>query len=115
MSSASEKLVPEISPAIITAARVDFLLSEMTEHELLEVVEIEEACGLSRWGWEAYHTELSRAESVMLIIKQRFDYAAAEQSISGFVASRIISGELHINNIAVRPEFRRRGLASLLI
>src|SRR5688572_4717232 len=44
-----------------------FRISPMTEHDLLEVVEIEETCGLSLWGWDAYRAELERPESVMLV------------------------------------------------
>ena len=32
-------------------------VSPMTEHDLLEVVEIEQTSGLSPWGWDAYHRE----------------------------------------------------------
>src|SRR5256714_1908501 len=40
-------------------------VAPMTEHDLLEVVEIEETTGLSQWGWDAYGAELSRPEAVM--------------------------------------------------
>ena len=33
-------------------------ISNMSEHDLLEVVEIEEQSQLSRWGWAAYYAEL---------------------------------------------------------
>jgi ribosomal-protein-alanine N-acetyltransferase len=89
----------------------------MTEHDLLEVVEIEETTGLSRWGWDAYHAELLEGHAgLMLVVRD----AAAEKSagrkhLAGFVASRMVADELHINNIAVRPEHRRRGLGGALL
>ncbi|HYE16754.1 MAG TPA: hypothetical protein VD968_20105, partial [Pyrinomonadaceae bacterium] len=43
-----------------------FLIGAMTEHDLLEVVEIEETTGLSLWGWDAYRAELERPEALML-------------------------------------------------
>ena len=42
----------------------------MTEHDLLEVVEIEESCRLSLWGWDAYMAELYRPEAVMLVARR---------------------------------------------
>ncbi len=95
-----------------------FGLEPMVEHDLLEVVEIEEASGLSRWGWDGYHCELARTgETVMLVA--RLSNAAKiflpEQRIAGFIAARLGVGELHINNVAVREAFRRRGIGAALL
>jgi ribosomal-protein-alanine N-acetyltransferase len=92
-----------------------FRISPMTEHDLLEVVEIEETCGLSLWGWDAYRAELERPESVMLVAhKPPTDFEAGKR-VGGFVAARVSAGELHINNIGVREEARRRGLGRKLL
>ncbi len=93
-------------------------LDSMTEHDLLEVVEIEAVCGLSPWGWDSYHRELgSGREAVMLVA--RIDvpqpFLADGMRIAGFVVSRVIARELHINNIAVRPEFQKMGIGSRLL
>ncbi|HKR01375.1 MAG TPA: ribosomal protein S18-alanine N-acetyltransferase [Pyrinomonadaceae bacterium] len=94
----------------------EFYLSQMTEHDLLEVVEIEESCGLSRWGWEAYHAELAQERrSVMLVARRHYSSDAQGQRVSGFIASRLVADELHVNNVAVRPESRRLGIARRLL
>lgn len=95
----------------------DIEISPMTEHDLLEVVEIEETCGLSRWGWEAYHAELSPDKnSIMLIAKVRsLTSPSTGRNVIGFIAARLIADELHINNVAVRPRYRRRGIAKKLL
>ena len=36
---------------MMTAVREEFEIARMSEHDLLEVVDIEESSGLSRWGW----------------------------------------------------------------
>lgn len=92
-------------------------LEQMTEHDLLEVVEIEETTGLSRWGWDAYHAELSEGHAgLMLVVRDAaVENRAGQNRLAGFVASRMIADELHINNIAVRPEHRRRGLGAALL
>ena len=95
-------------------ALVSYEIVRTTALELLEVVEIEEASGLSRWGWESYNTELSRPESIMLVARRRQPDAAGKW-LYGFVAARVNTDELHINNIGVRDEARRQGLGSALL
>jgi [ribosomal protein S18]-alanine N-acetyltransferase len=92
-------------------------LAPMTEHDLVEVVEIEEMCGLSCWGWEAYYSELQRGDSgLMLVARSEIRWrGAGGRSIAGFVATRLIADELHINNIAVRTVFRRQGIGGALL
>ncbi len=86
----------------------------MSEHDLLEVVEIEEQSGLSRWGWAAYHAELQGANhDLMLIAKPLYVLDAAP--IAGYIVARETAGELHINNVAVRSEYRRRGIGAALL
>jgi ribosomal-protein-alanine N-acetyltransferase len=88
----------------------------MTEHDLLEVVEIEEASGLSRWGWEAYHAELLRGQGVLMYVaRQVGEPLPGREKIAGFIASRLIADELHINNVAVRHSLRRRGIGGQLL
>lgn len=94
-----------------------YYISRMTEHDLLEVVEIEETCGLSRWGWEAYHAELAQEKrSVMLVARfQNGGNLSAAQKVKGFIAARLVADELHVNNVAVRQEYRRSGIARKLL
>lgn len=95
-----------------------YRLAPMVEHDLLEVVEIEEASGLSRWGWDGYHYELARTgETVMLVarLSNATKNFPPEQRIAGFIAARLGVGELHINNVAVRGAFRQRGIGAALL
>lgn len=86
----------------------------MTEHDLLEVCQIEELSQLSAWGWDAYHKELeSHQDTVMLVA--RVDPAFYGFEVAGFIVARLIAGELHVNNVAVRPEFRRNRIGSQLL
>jgi ribosomal-protein-alanine N-acetyltransferase len=95
----------------------DIQISQMTEHDLLSVVEIEETCGLSRWGWDAYHAELAPDKnSIMLIAKVRsMKSSSTTDTVIGFIAARQIADELHINNVAVKERYRRLGIAQKLM
>jgi ribosomal-protein-alanine N-acetyltransferase len=88
----------------------------MTEHDLLEVVEIEEKSGLSRWGWSAYYSELQSHSGLMFVARilkplEQID----SHNLAGYIVARVGAGEIHINNVAVRDEFRRRRLGSKLL
>jgi ribosomal-protein-alanine N-acetyltransferase len=89
----------------------------MTEHDLLEVVEIEQHSGLSLWGWAAYYAELQgRNQGFMLVarVARPLEQVKTHQ-IAGYIVSRMAANELHINNVAVRVEYRRRGIGSALL
>lgn len=87
----------------------------MTEHDLLEVVEIEEQSGLSRWGWAAYYAELQGHNRSLMLIARAKGREADRPQVVGYIAARAAAGELHINNVAVRESFRRNGIGGLLL
>ena len=98
------------------ANEIDIAIVRMTEHDLLEVVEIEEQSGLSRWGWAAYYAELQGGNrELMLVAKPLSARGLAQHQIAGYIVARETAGELHVNNIAVRDQYRRRGYGSLLL
>ena len=87
-------------------------ITRMSEHDLLEVVEIEEESGLSRWGWAAYYAELQGANRDLMLVARPVVDAAP---IMGYIVARETAGELHINNFAVRSGYRRRGIGATLL
>src|SRR5215216_5364847 len=96
------------------AAEIDIV--QMSEHDLLEVVEIEEQSGLSRWGWAAYYAELQGVNRDLMLVAKPLHSAIIESSpTAGYIVARETAGELHINNVAVRPEYRRRGIGAALL
>ena len=97
-----------------TTASLNVQIDHMTEHDLLEVCQIEGLSDLSAWGWDAYHKELEVApETVMLVA--RLNPAIDGIEVAGFIVARVIAGELHVNNVAVRPEYKRLHLGLELL
>jgi ribosomal-protein-alanine N-acetyltransferase len=92
-------------------------ISTMTEHDLLEVVEIEEHSGLSRWGWAAYYAELQGNNRRLMLVARVGPplEQARSDNIAGYIVARLTANELHINNVAVREKYRRRGIGSTLL
>src|ERR1051325_11770641 len=94
----------------------DFTIIRMTEHDLLEVVEIEEQSGLSRWGWAAYYAELQSGNRELMLVARVTRSSTVESTpIAGYIVARDTAGELHINNVAVRSEYRRRGIGAAML
>jgi len=96
------------------SSRLNVSIDRLVEHDLLEVCAIELMSELSAWGWDAYHKELqAMPESIMLVA--RVDSTFHQFEIAGFIVSRVIADEVHINNVAVRPEFRGQHIGSKLL
>ena len=105
--------MPELSPA---AGLKDIIIMRMSEHDLLEIVEIEEQSGLSRWGWAAYYAELQSGNRELMLVARATRSSIVELTpIAGYIVARETAGELHINNVAVRAEYRRRGIGAALL
>jgi ribosomal-protein-alanine N-acetyltransferase len=94
-----------------------FSISRMTEHDLLEVVEIEEESGLSRWGWAAYYAELQGSNRDLMLVARAPESRAPRVShtLAAYIVARIGANELHINNVAVRERYRRQGIGLTLL
>ncbi len=101
----------------ITASGQGISITKMTEHDLLEVVEIEESSGLSRWGWAAYYAELQGSNRDLMLVARVADaeHKRAFHRLAGYIVGRMGADELHINNVAVRERYRRRGLGRALL
>lgn len=101
----------------LAAVNDDISIARMTEHDLLEVVEIEESSGLSRWGWAAYYAELQgRHRNFMFVARiNNPERRRGVSALAGYIVARMGADELHINNVAVREEYRRRGIGQELL
>jgi len=101
----------------IAAANQRVAITGMTEHDLLEVVEIEESTGLSRWGWAAYYSELQGSNKDLMLVARVVDSDQTRLTprLAGYIVGRMGADELHINNVAVRDSYRRLGIGRSLL
>jgi len=98
------------------SAASEIRISRMSEHDLIEVVEIEEESGLSRWGWAAYYAELQTGNHDLMLVAHPAKSSILEhRRLAGYIVARETAGELHINNVAVRERYRRRGIGRALL
>ena len=80
------------------------------EANLDAVVEIERASFNMPWTADMFRWELRNAD-----VSATYVLRTADRTVVAFCCVWTVLDELHINNVAVRPELRRRGFAAMLL
>ena len=80
----------------------------MNESHVARVAELERLCFRDPWSENSVAGELTNALSLWLV-------ALENGTVAGYVGSQTVMGETDMMNVAVAPEFRRRGIAGALI
>ena len=97
----------------MSEAELAVTIDSMRKEDLPEVLVIESLSFSEPWTEEMFVHELS-SEGIADLLVARADEGAGPP-IAGFLCAWIVAGELHINNIAVHPGYRRRAVASQLL
>ena len=93
-----------------------FRVARASEHDLLEIVEIEQECGLSPWGWDGYYKELTQQPDAFMFVAELLPKPAGfHPQLGGFITSRMAADEVHIHNFGTRPALRRLGVGGALL
>jgi len=82
----------------------------MRPEDLAEVVRIERACFSTPWPRGAFMEEISSNPVAHCLVIRSAD-GDGSRIVGGYICYWILQEELVINNVAVAPELRRRGLA----
>jgi ribosomal-protein-alanine N-acetyltransferase len=86
----------------------NYLIRPMQTSDLASVLEIENLCYPNPWSAELFQRELDNPLADV-------DLLWIEGTLAGYLCSWLVSGELNILNVAVAPDFRRRGAAAVLL
>jgi ribosomal-protein-alanine N-acetyltransferase len=92
-----------------------FHIRPASEHDLLEITEIEQECGLSAWGWDGYYKELTQEKTAFMFVARLEPQRDLSVNLGGFITSRLVADEVHVHNFGVRPALRRLGLGRALL
>ena len=89
----------------------DWTIERLTSpHEIDAILNVERASFTNPWTREMYLVELDHEERSFLYLARD-----VERRVVGFCSFWRILDELHINNLAVDPAMRRRGVATALL
>ena len=83
-------------------------ITEMNASHVPQVAQLEQLCFADPWSEKSIETELSCRLSVWLV-------ALEGEQVVGYVGSQTVIDESDMMNIAVHPDFRRRGIAEALV
>lgn len=83
-------------------------LVPMTEDHVTQVAALEQRCFSDPWPEESVRSELTNPLSLWLV-------ALDGETVAGYIGSQTVLGEADIMNVAVAPEYRRRGVAEALL
>lgn len=80
----------------------------MKQEHISTVAELERECFSEPWSEEGLRAELSKSEA-------RFFVCECDGRIAGYMGMHIILDECYVTNVAVFPDFRRRGVGGALV
>lgn len=81
-----------------------------TSADLDALIAVEEACFTNPWTREMYQAELTHAGVSFFMLAR-----APDRTVVGFCSYWRVVDELHINNLAVLPSYRRLGVGRALL
>lgn len=83
-------------------------ICKMTFDDIDEIYEIDKLSFPIPWSRSSFEEELKNILSCYLVAK-------INKKIVGYIGSWLIIDECHITNIAIHPDYRRRGIAMALV
>ena len=83
-------------------------IQKMTDAHVVQVADIEKLCFSDPWSEKSVASELNNPLSLWLV-------ACSHATVAGYVGSQSVGDEADMMNVAVHPDFRRRGIAQKLV
>jgi ribosomal-protein-alanine N-acetyltransferase len=91
-----------------------FAIEAMTAADIPAVAAIEARAFSLPWTEEMFAQELAN-RGLSTILVARAGGAGGGRGLLGYICVWVVEEELHINNLAVHPRYRRRGIARALL
>lgn len=83
-------------------------ITKMTQSHVRQVAELEALCFSDPWSEISVASELKNELAYWLVAEEN-------DRVAGYVGSQTVLGETDMMNIAVHPDFRRKGVAEALV
>ncbi|MBI5205152.1 MAG: ribosomal protein S18-alanine N-acetyltransferase [Nitrospirae bacterium] len=84
------------------------IIRELLEYDLPEVVGIENISFTTPWSEILFFNEIYKQRSIARV-------ALIDKRVIGYICANYVADEGHILNLAVHPDFRRKGIAKILV
>ena len=84
------------------------IITEMNATHVPQVAELEKICFADPWSEKSVASELDNKWALWFV-------ALEEDKVAGYIGSQTSIDETDVMNVAVHPDFRRRGIAESLI
>lgn len=81
---------------------------EMNADHVTQVAELEKLCFSDPWSERSIAAELTNQLALWLV-------AVEDGRVAGYIGSQTVPDESDMMNVAVHPDFRRRGIAEALV
>jgi [ribosomal protein S18]-alanine N-acetyltransferase len=85
-----------------------FVIRQMTHEDMPEVIALEQAAFRNPWSPELLRRELDHDWSTILLVEESLPTGG--RCLLGLAIFWIVQDEVHVLNVAVAPEHRRRGV-----
>lgn len=84
------------------------LIRNMLEHDIEAVIQIERVSFPTPWSEISFFNEIYKSRSISKV-------AVSDEDTVGYICAEYIQDEGHILDLAVRPDYRGMGIASMLV
>ena len=84
------------------------MIVNMNESHVAQVAELEKICFADPWSERSVASELTNPLSCWLV-------AEVDGRVAGYIGSQTVLDESDMMNVAVHPDFRRKGIAEALV
>ena len=93
----------------------DWIMRSATVADLEELVSLEEVCFAAPWSRKSFEAELHGNPFSQILVVPGPMGASSGSPLLAYICVWVIFEEIRFLNLAVHPQFRRRGLAKQLI
>lgn len=83
-------------------------ITKMNPAQVAQIAELEKLCFSDPWSEKSIASELENGLAYWLV-------AADGETVAGYIGSQTVMGETDMMNVAVHPDYRRRGIAEALV
>ena len=84
------------------------ILEKMHPSHVAQIAELEKICFSDPWSERSIASELDNKLAFWLV-------ATEGERVAGYIGSQTVMDETDMMNVAVHPDFRRRGIAEVLV